>query len=185
MKRRIVIAALFTSLISCLLSAETIKTSDDFDFSAILEKPQATYAIVFENLYGVSTPSSISDYEEIVIDPSGFQWNDKGDDFTDLFRITYTGNLNGGVDLRITPSAFISRADEELTITPRVRYLVNQNGVTTETGIRNVNTATQETISLEGSGDSVTFGIVFAENNQITNFASSYVMTIDVIVEGK
>lgn len=185
MKRRIVIAALFTSLISCLLSAETIKTSDDFDFSAILEKPQATYAIVFENLYGVSTPSSISDYEEIVIDPSGFQWNDKGDDFTDLFRITYTGNLSGGVDLRITPSAFISRADEELTITPRVRYLVNQNGVTTETGKRNVNTATQETISLEDSGDSVTFGIVFAENNQITNFASSYVMTIDVIVEGK
>ena len=182
MKRRIVIAALFTSLVSCLLSAETIKTSDDFDFSAILEKPQATYAIVFENLYGVSTPSSISDYEEIVIDPSGFQWNDKGDDFTDLFRITYTGNLSDGVDLRITPSAFISRADEELTITPCVRYLVNQNGVTTETGIRK---ATQETISLKDSGDSVTFGIVFAENNQITNFASSYVMTIDVIVEGK
>lgn len=183
--RRVLLFLVVVILQLSVLSAEgSITDYAEFTVSALLArnnpsdwKPQITYS----NLYGVSSPEDITSSEEIIVDPSNIGWSEAGE-YTSLFRVSYNSNQDRPVKLTITTSPFVAASGQMSEIPTAFSYTVNGTDLTS---VPEITSTPAYTKIVELSPDQyLDVGMRFAQNNIITDFASSYRMTVVVIVEG-
>lgn len=189
--RRVLLFLAVVILQLSVLSAEGSKTDyAEFTVSALLArdnpsdwKPQITYS----NLYGVPSPEDpedITSSEEISVDPSNIEWSESGEEFTPLFRVSYNSNQDRQVKLTITTSPFVPDSGQMSEIPTAFSYTVKSKG-TDQTSVPEITSPPAYTKIVELSPDQyLDVGMRFAQNDMITDFASSYRMTVVVIVEG-
>lgn len=180
--RRVLLFLAVAILQLSVLSAEGSKTDyAEFTVSALLArdnpsdwKPQITYS----NLYGVE---DITSSEEIIVDPSNIGWSEAGE-YTSLFRVSYNSNQVRPVKLTITTSPFVPASEQMSEIPTAFSYTVKGTDLTS---VPEFTSPPAYTKIVELSPDQyLDVGMRFAQNDMITDFASSYRMTVVVIVEG-
>ena len=183
--RRVLLFLVVVILQLSVLSAEgSITDYAEFTVSALLArnnpsdwKPQITYS----NLYGVSSPEDITSSEEIIVDPSNIGWSEAGE-YTSLFRVSYNSNQDRPVKLTITTSPFVPASGQMSEIPTAFSYTVKGTDLTS---VPEITSPLGYTKIVELSPDQyLDVGMRFAQNDIITEFASSYRMTVVVIVEG-
>lgn len=187
--RRVLLFLVVVILQLSVLSAEgSITDYAEFTVSALLArdnpsdwKPQITYS----NLYGVPSPEDpedITSSEEISVDPSNMVWSESGEEFTSLFRVSYDSNQNRPVKLTITTSPFVPASGQMSEIPTAFSYTVKG---TDQTSVLEITSPPAYTKIVELLPEQyLDVGMRFAQNDMITDFASSYRMTVVVIVEG-
>ena len=183
--RRVLLFLVVVILQLSVLSAEGLVTDyAEFTVSAMLArdnpsdwKPQITYS----NLYGVLSPEDITSSEEIIVDPSNIGWSESGE-YTSLFSISYKSNQDRPVKLTITTSPFVPASEQLSEIPTAFSYTVKGTDQTSEPETTSPPTYTK--IVVLSREQQLDVGMRFAQNYKITDFASSYRMTVVGIVEG-